>query len=294
MSHEINSFRPVATPEWDAVADFVKSHVHRYAGERKPAAVRQAMSVLAAYAAWIHRTHAASLTEQAFAPQLIDYYAFTVRTKSTVQSTAARERKLLRTIAGLHTGVEQGRATTSAQPVAPYSSAEIARFRTWADLQPTRYRAGCIAIVALGAACGLTRAEMSEARGEDIIDDADGLPSMRVRVGRLRVVPAMLGWEADFALLAAAGDKRLLPVAYDQVYAHYDDVQGQERPSPQRLRATWMVNQLNARVQVPVLLAAAGLTSADSLRRFLPFVEPPAAAEQLRMLRGAGAKQVQA
>lgn len=291
MNSNILAFKS-EVPEWDQIAGFVRATVERYTADRSPRAVRQAMSVLTAYVRWVHRTSAAPMNDRALSTQLIDYYTVAVRAKAVRPVTAERERKILRAIAGAETGVERRQISTTAHPVVPYSAAELNRFRTWADLQPAAYRTGCVAIVTLAAACGLTRAEISESRGTDVFADLDGAPSLQVRGGRARTVPALGGWEAELDVLAGAGDRRLLPVEHDQVYSHYRDVRGQERPSPQRLRATWLVTHLTNGVQVPVLLSAAGLSSADSLRRSIPFVPAPPEELRVRMLRGASAKGV--
>jgi len=94
------------------------------------------------------------------------------------------------------------------------------------------------------------------------------------------------GWDREFALLSASASERLLPGTGDQFYLEFGTARGAERPSAQRLRVTWMVDHLNRGVLVQVLLAAAGLSAADSLKRLLPYMNQPPLSEQTAMLRG--------
>lgn len=182
--HEVSmtthiSTRPASTLERDAIADFVTLHVGRYAEGRSVRAVQHAASIFGAYATWIHRTGATSLDERALTAQLIEHYIASVRVQRVAPSTAERERKLLRAIAGTPAGVERRAVSTTVPSVAPYSADELGRLRTWADLQPASHRVACTAVVTLGAACGLTRSEVANARRQDIFTDRDGLPSVR-------------------------------------------------------------------------------------------------------------------
>lgn len=289
----IDSFQPSSIPEWDVVADFVRRTVRPYAEGRRPLSVQHALGILAAYAAWVHRTSVASLDADALNPDLIDYYVDSVRPRAAIRSTAERERKVLRAIAGLPYEVDRASGATSAQPACPYATDEIAAMRTWALLQPERYRVRCTALVTLAAGAGLTKSEVLAARVDDIITDGDGNYRVRVRGNRARVIPVLSGWSAEMSLLASAPSGALIstPWSVAQIVEH---AIGDIVPNLQRLRATWVITQLNACTSVPVLLAASGLRSADSLRRFLPYVDPVPPEHAEHMLRGAEHREAQA
>ena len=253
MNRSIDSFQPSSIPEWDVVADFVRRTVRPYAEGRRPLSVQHALGILAAYAAWVHRTSVASLEADALNPDLIDYYVDSVRPRAAIRSTAERERE--GAACDCRSSVRSGPCFGSDVGAARLPLRDPTRSRRcghWALLQPERYRVRCTALVTLAAGAGLTKSEVLAARVDDIVTEGGGNYRVRVRGNRARVIPVLSGWSAEMSLLASAPSGALIstPWSVAQIVEH---VIGDIVPNLQRLRATWVITQLNACTSVPVL-----------------------------------------
>jgi len=60
---------------------------------------------------------------------------------------------------------------------------------------------------------------------------------------------------------------------------------GEAKPTPARLRVTWLVAHLEAGTPLAALLPASGMTSTDSLRRAMSYVRPMSTERRLAALR---------
>lgn len=275
VSSVLQQYTPTTMPpsHWRAIRAFVLEAVEPYAEGRTVEAARLALNYMAFFADWLFVTSMAPLVMASLTPNTIEAYT-AVRATEVNATVAQRERKLLLQLAGAPAGREpRRRTTTTSTPEAPYRDAELVEFYQWAVNQATPLRRmNCTSILALALGCGLTTSEIVGARRRDIVKLDDGGLGVLVTGRRERVVPALARWEHLLQRLADGPlDEHVLApnAARTRDTLNYAIVasSGMFMPSPQRLRATWLVAQLNAGTPVNVLLEASGLSSVDSLRR---------------------------
>jgi len=178
--------------------------------------------------------------------------------------------------------------------LAPYTAAETSMLRSWAGGQRSRRRRhNATVILALGIGAGLRPAELRTVRCDSIADSTQGLTVQL----QARSVPVLQEWEAPLreALQNHGVDGYLFQTGANRDEPHLltafiRATSGLEiKPVPQRLRATWLVTQLEARVPLAALLEAAGLNSLESLTPYLPFLESDST--HVSELRNAGGVQ---
>lgn len=268
---------------WTQIRDFVRTSVaRRFGAGQSQRQAQHALSTMSAFADWVLFTGVAALDESALRENIID--AYTHHRRSEVNgSVAERERKRLRLIAGLRNTPEKRAVATTATPSAPYTADEVEGIRRWAQWQPNDYRVGSAqAVAALGLGCGLTLSEMMQLRGSDIVTLVDGLLGVQLPD---RTVPALADWNEELAasrgadlnqfLISADSTQRAGQSAHDAVKSL-----GPDSPSPQRMRATWLLAHVEASTNIYSLMAAAGLSAPDFLRRLASFAAfTPASAQ---------------
>lgn len=296
MNHEkiINQFTPrLPADTWELMDTFVRETIRtRYAEGRSAAAVRDALTYLTTFADWVLLTGIGDLDSDILTSEVIDAYTAT-RTTAGSGSVVQRERKVLLKMAGVAASPEHSRPSTSSSPSIPYTTEQQSDIRRWADSQASaKHRRNASTIAALGLGCGLTASEMMSIQRRHITMLDDGMVGVRTTD---RIVPVTAAWNDDLSalrtlsattfLIDAGSGLRSSTVTHivselRRTYAH---------PSAQRMRATWMVNLLSANVPVPVVMSAAGLRSADVLRRLLPFITVPDPAACVELLRLNGA-----
>jgi len=277
----------LAASTWAQVKPFVLDTIATRCAAMSRRQIDEHQRVLAYFGDWVVQTGMVSL-EDALRPDVIDVYAAD-RGQEVIPVMAERERKMLRTLAGIAPAVEKRTVTTVSEPERPYTDAELAVFRTWATNQRTDYqRIGCLAVFVLGVGCGLTAAEMLSARGADLrtLDDV-----LAVRVDRdERIVPVVDRWRPLMERLNEIAPSGLLiaPTARDRKGAMRSVLGssvGEAKPTPARLRVTWLVAHLEAGTPLAALLPASGMTSTDSLRRAMSYVRPMSTEHSLAALR---------
>ncbi|WP_338683778.1 hypothetical protein QD712_25290 [Streptomyces acidiscabies] len=195
--------------------------------------------------------------------------------------------------------VERGEAppvriASPRKPQPPYGKGELARLRDWAGHLPGRARLDGLALMALGAGCGLTPGELRQVRGHHI-DTASGVPVLdEDLLGRL--VACRADWSTVLSELAgAAGDcylfrpGRKTAAAKNLVSswpARHRPPNGLPPLSARRLRSTWIVGLLAEGINPAVVAAAAGMTSPAGLAPYHRWVPPLSRTEVLRLLHG--------
>ena len=185
-------------------------------------------------------------------------------------------------------------ATFGASPrLAPYSDADVRDLVGWSRGLPTaRMRANTQALLGLGLGAGLTSREMSDASADWVEHTAGGLV-LAVVGARPRNVPvrAMWEWAIEGALHRSGGALLFLPerttVTNKQLSRFTEGLPRHDAPklSAQRLRATWIVACLEARVPLDALSIAAGVQPLV-LAEYAPYMSPVADGVAERLLRG--------
>ena len=167
-------------------------------------------------------------------------------------------------------------------PLAPYTPAEVTALRSWATGLQTEYRRqqGSL-LLALGLGAGLSRAEITEVRVHQVRYDDDGV-LLEVPGPRARIVPVLATWEDSLIAFATAPplkkDQYLFrpqrATAAENTVCNFVDKTrpGPLKPTPQRMRVTWIVTHLQAGSPLKPLLMAAGLDSLEALTRYLAYV----------------------
>lgn len=180
-------------------------------------------------------------------------------------------------------------------PTVPYSEDEQAALLEWA--RKRKRTKGCddaMMLLALGFGAGLSAQEVMGVRAEDIVVTGDTV-LIRVTEGRVRTVPVLRKWETALRKRAAAlkpTDHMFKPgragagknlISNFVASAKVDGVHAQT----QRMRSTWLVQQMAACVPLPALVEAAGVDSLEALTRYLAFVPTTPAAGTAALLRAA-------
>ncbi len=187
-------------------------------------------------------------------------------------------------------------------PSRPYSAVELVSLRSWASAQSTpARRANAEVLLAAGAGAGLSAAEIGELRVRDIVIDEVGVV-LGVFGERPRHVPVLPAWEQSLAARVAVLDpdryafRENHTVFYPNLITNFigrSKVLGVQ-PQTQRLRATWIVQHLDAGTPVHTLMRAAGVDSLEAFTRYVKFmraVEPEAA--RLSLMRPDRSKVVE-
>lgn len=273
---------------WDEMSDFVRDTVRaRFSTRRTTRDTARALHALTCFAEWVLLTGVTSVSENALNERVINSY--TSHRKSEVEAPVAeRERKLLRTLAGLPNTVETRTVATTATPSRPYSHLEQLEIRYWAHWQQSEHRARvATAIAALGLGCGLTSWEMAQVREQDIVELSDGLLGVTLDA---RTIPVLAEWNDELASTLTRIPSRFLlsprsTVRDTSATTAALKICGPDSPSPQRMRATWLLAHVNASTNIFALMAAAGLSAPDFLRRLASFASFTPASEQAPLFR---------
>lgn len=273
---------------WAEMNDFVRGTVRRrYSTGRHVRDTERALSTLTSFAEWVLITGVTNVSEKALTERVIN--AYTSHRKSEVEGPLAeRERKLLRTLAGLTNTVEKRTVATTATPSTPYTVLEQEEIRYWAHWQQTDHRSRvATAVAALGLGCGLTSSEMAQVREQDVVELDDGMLGVRLED---RTVPVLAQWNDDLATTLTGTPSQFL-VSPRSVLRDKDataatlKICGPNSPSPQRMRATWLLAHVDASTNIFTLMAAAGLSAPDFLRRLATFASFTPASEQVTSFR---------
>lgn len=262
---------------WAQMQDFVRGTIRfRYAPYHGESEVRHALSCLSGFADWALFYGVGPMNDTLLTAQAIDSYE-AHRASEVLPSVAARERKILRTIAGIANVTEFDRTSTSTPVSQPYSPTEQGAIRRWAETQPSeRRRSLCGAVVALTLGAGLTSHELMNVRQRDVVTLDDGM--VGVRVGS-RLVPVIEEWNDLIAHLADGRSEQYLiaPGRSQRDGQSIHQIIGRipthpTHPLPQRMRNTWLIRCLDAGVPLQNVVEAAGLESPEMLRRLIPFM----------------------
>ncbi|WP_327379936.1 MULTISPECIES: hypothetical protein [unclassified Streptomyces] len=301
MSSAILGYQPLEKPtEWPLVADGVRM-VAAATCDSVPYPVPKVMLALSGLAMYAERVGIARDPLAWLAPEVMTRYLL-ARTKlegSSVQTYRSILLRIREALLWLEYGQQPTpRMSAKRQRAAPYTPPELARYLMWArTLPPTSTLGGsALALLALGAGCGLARREVLATRGTDITV----LPSEAVVVavpGSDRLVVCRAMWEEALAARACAAGDGYLFLPQRQVADPKNGVSNWAKRTlkgasglPElklaRLRSTWIVELLRQRVPEDVIARAAGMKSTAALAPYRASVPPLTTAATARMLRG--------
>jgi hypothetical protein len=278
---------------WVAVAPLAREAAAKAEPRNKREAV-ELMSQTAQLLAWCHGQGIELDPNVVFLPDTIDRY-IARGCADKASGTQSNYRRILRRVAAAVLGPDvyppRPMPFQQSGPLTPYSRDEEAALVGWSRGLPTeRMRDGVVALLGLGLGTGLEARDIERARASWIEHSTHGL-TVNVEGDRGRRVPVVRRWEWAVRDALATSNGGLLFRAgrakSKRVSVFTENLPRSDAPklSSQRLRATWIVRHLEARVPVNVLAVAAGVNS-EELFRYAPRMAPVRHDEAERLLRG--------
>lgn len=282
MSVPPRPYRPkLPARDWEAIAPFV----HDVVARAEPLVTYGARELYPAVTRLTHfaRTEYAPLSDSAvFDPYMVNRFVvhhlagYNRASRNTIR---ARLRRVSEALLG-DAAVGRFKALGKAEAVAPYSVAEQASLEGWSRAQTSaERRTSAAALLSLGFGAGLTGAEITALRVEDISVGAEGLVVHVGRGNEARTVPVRGEWEAGlrartdhmrghgwvFRAEQRGNNANLITDFVSRTAAPFEI-------QTRRMRATWLVTHLECGTPLKTLLRTAGLRSAEALDRVLPYV----------------------
>ncbi|NBE99774.1 hypothetical protein FE391_40295 [Nonomuraea sp. KC401] len=300
-SATITGYRPQnPQPEWDLVAGHVRMLVAASA-DRSPCRVERLLTATTRLAVWCHRSGLPDDPEVWLRHETIDAFILTECTglaPNSAQTYRSWLRHMRATLAWLERGEQAPPPMKAPKTVSPpYSPTQLSRLRSWAERLPGQARGDALALMALAFGCGLTAGEVAAVR-TDHLRRLDSGAVVVTAPGAQRLIVCRAAWED---VLAGAADQdsdtfvfrsrraaRHARNLFSTWTARHPPTGGLPALSVRRLRASWIVELLTARIDLGVIAAAAGM-SASALARyhhFVPALDEPTAVALLRGRNG--------
>ena len=280
---------------WPEVAETARAAVTA-AEPGGVAAARKDLAVAARFLLWAYQEGLPAETS-VFAEAHLERFAATLEAGEASQATYRS--RLRRVAAAVNPAGMPGRAQRQTRPRyrrqrlrPPYTPEEMAAFRGLVADQPTEARTRRLsALLALSAGAGLRADELRGLTAAAVRRDGDDRFTVVVDGPRARRVPvltsyaglletALDGVDADTRVVTAGDGATAVNRLTDRLVGAAD----LPRLEIPRLRSTWLATLMAAPVPLAAILAAAGLTSANSLGDLVAHVADPvvAADEALR------------
>jgi hypothetical protein len=292
----VRRFNPSRIPPevWVDIGPLVRHAVLR-AEPRHDRDARELMTRTAHLASWCHQRGVELRSEVVFAAHIVDRFV-TEGCAHLAEGSRANYRSVLHRVGAAVLGplVYPPRPTFRASPrLAPYSETEVRALVGWSrGLATSQMRDNTQALLGLGLGAGLKSEEISVARTRWVEHHGTGLV-ITVPGERARRVPVGAEWEwAVSAAVVRSGQGLLfLPdrstVTAKQLSRFVEGLPRHDAPklSARRLRATWIVRQLDSRVPLSALAAAAGVLP-EILAEYTPYTAPVPDEVADRLLRG--------
>lgn len=271
---------------WTATRDLVTAAVAKCTG-KTAYADHDLLQAATRLAAWVHEQPELDLSQRVvFAPATIERFVAEGLGHYAPASRGNRRSMLLR-MSEVLLGDKARRARLAPLPAstasAPYTNHEIAELRAWTRLSTGARRKNALVLVALGVGAGLSAGEVLGVTRQDIVREGTAVWVI-VTGARPRRVQVECAW-SDSLLRAVVG---LEPG--DWVFGNGRATAGKNMvtnfvaktattglaPNSQRMRATWIVDQLRAGTAAVPLMRAAGVASLEAITRYVQFVDEAA------------------
>lgn len=284
--------RSIDAASWAKLRPFVLDALARYEPTAMEA-TRQRLVALTKYASWADERGYELSREVLLDYELIE--AFTDTATDLSDNTAANYKSRLRGItakvhpAGTGTGVSVTVAHRAVK--APYDDAEQHALVRIAKTQPNETTARQMrASVGLGLGAGLDSVDIRRLYGRDIEDLGEIGIRVSVSGRRARTVWVLRRYEDlvrsglrgvkpnSLVVGKSEGRRNVCAAIYNRAVILGDAPHFEQS----RMRTTWLATLLQSRVPLPVIMRAAGLTSARTITDLLPHLEVSDDAGQLR------------
>ena len=268
--------------EWQVVRPIVHQ-VMKGSKIRGIATFPQHLSDLTLYIAWCARRDIALEVTVLFDHALIEEWVRTALADLDDTTRTTRRSRLRSLASHINPGPTAPRAS---KPIArkavrpPYEDYEVATIIRLANCQPTSgMRRQLCAMVGLGLGAGLDSSDLKPLINSHIEDRGVAGIWINVPTPRPRVVVVRRGYE-DLVRIGLEGLSRnalVFGVKLDRrnvtanIVFNAIALGNAPRIEQSRLRSTWLVELMNARIPLSVLMRAAGLRGARTLTDLLPF-----------------------
>ncbi|WP_254705485.1 hypothetical protein [Streptomyces vilmorinianum] len=299
VSSKIRDYRPrLPHTEWAPVAELVRATVTAAAPATCYAA-EHLLHVIGRIAVWADRRGLPRDPGTWLRTETIDAFILS-GCAAAKDSTVLTYRTWLRRAREALVWVQRGEApparlSSPRTPQPPYGAGELARLRDWANHLPDQARLNGLALMALGAGCGLMPGEVPPMRGSHVRVTSGGVAVLEEKLlGRL--VACHSDWEGTLAELAEISGTGFLFRPGRKVAAAKNLVSswparhrrhaGLPPLSARRLRSTWIVGRLSEGISPEAVASAAGMASPAGLAGYHHWVPPLPRAEVIPLLRG--------
>jgi integrase len=268
--------------DWAPIREFVATSVAR-CFEKTAYSTADLFQTSSRLIAWSQSARSMPLSEEIFAPSVIEDFVCHGLPTYSPASRGNRRSILLRmseAILGERAGRVRLEALPSSVPSRPYSGTEVSSLRTWIDSQTPNRRPRALALVGLGLGAGLSTGEITSTRCGDITVKGDEV-LVAVSGARFRTVRVAVEWRTAILEAGADGSADDWIFCPDRLAGGKNmvtnflakDTSGGIRPNAQKMRATWIVRQLNEGAPAVQLMRDAGVRSMTALSRFVPYVD---------------------
>ncbi|MFE7606996.1 hypothetical protein [Streptomyces celluloflavus] len=300
----IERYQPrLPSPVWERIGPDCRRAVTK-AKPATPKEARDCLGALAHAAAHAYTSGRPTKAEHLLTPEAIEWYLATSCLHLREASRAnlrGHLNKLRRALLGPDLVTGNAAAYSGSNASCPYTKPEQAQLYASARAQPTdELRYGFLTLLALGFGCALGSPEVIPLRTHDVRKAHNDAVAVAVRGQRARVVLCRKAWAHTLTEATAwalrPGQARYLfrPHSHARGTNTVTDFLARTKKPPGtpalvmgRARATWLVDAIEARMHLPTLMAAAGLTTLRSIDRVLPYVRnlsPDQAAAALKEL----------
>lgn len=285
--------RTVDAEVWDTVRPFVLDVLARYEPEALESA-RLRLGALVVFANWALERGYPLERDELLDLEMVEAFADTVDgSRNTVANYRSRLRGVVRKVRDGGAGLPVSVPIPHQAVKAPYTPQEVAQIVRITRTQPNETTARQLrACVGLGLGAGLDSPDLRHLRGRHV-RRLDGDEGVRVEVveGRQRIVWVLREFEelvlsglpsqASRLVVGEAASRRNIAA---NVFKRAHILGDAPHFEQSRMRTTWLARLLSAGIPLPVIMQAAGLTSARTLTDLVPFVEhdPATAATALR------------
>ncbi|MEV7493803.1 MULTISPECIES: hypothetical protein [unclassified Streptomyces] len=293
VSDKIRAYRPrLPCAQWAPVAGLVRATVAA-AAPANCAQARRMLYAVGRLAVWAEQVRLVRDPALWLRHEIINAFIATghVGPDDNIRRFRSCLRHVSKTVIWAANGVPPLPRAPLSYTAPPYHMGELAKLRAWAEQLPDRAQLDGLALLAMGAGCGLTPSEALTMRGTDV-DASSGVPVLDERaLGRL--VVCHVDWAETLTKLAKlAGSsymfkpqrdlKRPTTLISSWISCHSLD-ENLPKLSAHRLQATWLAGLLAQGISPPVIAAAAGMSSAAALAPYRrPAQLPGADAIRLR------------
>ncbi|TFC16537.1 hypothetical protein E3O46_17955 [Cryobacterium glucosi] len=295
--HVIIRYRPqVSSMQWEAVREFTIVNALKMK-PRTFETVRRLMTMSARFNVWVWASMGTTLTVERVYTQNHVYRYLQERLPKHSESHRWGIVRQLGTIAEnlAHTEVKRLPNLRRRPSRRPFSMADVASMHSWAaSLTTPLKRQNAQALLGLAGGAGLRADEIIDMRIGDV-DIVDGRIFLNIPGSRSRRVPVRNPWNRTLlrSLLGRTNPDEYVFRAYRfneyrprAIQTFLTDHPARVRATVSRLRATWIVAQIDNGLPLPILTAIAGFTSAASLNKHLAHAQPLDLAEYVGLIIG--------